>query len=833
MRPVATTPAVVIISIAIAMCPAPVLGAEAVATKTAILDEVAETYQPQRYANHVWTMVAAALVLAMQAGFLMLEAGLSRTASAINVAMKNLIDFIVAACFFYVLGFGLMFGASAGGWIGTTEFMPNAGADPWRHTFFVFQMVFAGTAATIVSGAVAERTRIYAYVIMTLVCVSLYTIGGHWAWGNLLDSTNGAWLADLGFVDFAGSTVVHATGGWLALAAAMVVGARRWRFGENARTFQPNNAAWATLGTLLLWIGWIGFNGGSTTAATPEFAHIVANTMVAGAFGGLTYILVGFVEDRGLLRPERPIVGVLAGLVAVTAGCQVLDQRGALVVGIGGALVAWLGVHLLEKLKIDDVVAAVPVHAFAGAFGTMALAVLAPPEALPAGGRWAQVQVQALGVAVFFAWAFGVGLTVLWCADAIWRAVERHNGHDPRGFRVDPDTEERGLNAEHGVTLGTAVVQDALRGMVEQGELRREISVDPGDENAEIAALVNRMRRSMLAVIDGIASNADALATAAERVVDVAGQVGAEAGKTRSGAETAETATARTAVAVEDVHASVRNVESDLAAVSDRASDIAGRVARASEATARIRDVAEQAGTRADETRTEAARASATTTTTAAHIDELQTLANRIGETAGSISDVAERTRIVALNASIEAKQAGEAGKGFGVVAQEVKKLSDKVDRAAGDIGDLARRISGGTGEAARTTRELSAVVERVEAAVRDTVEVARECSGLARDVEGTLSETDGAARAVAESVQSIHGHAEAAGGHADTAAGQAGSVRDEMDGLRRTAGRNDELARDLNAAAEDIRARIADLRRVTDQAGGGDGRRLVAAGEG
>ena len=799
---------------------APALALDGGATKTAILEGVAETYQPREYANHVWTMVAAALVLAMQAGFLMLEAGLSRTASAINVAMKNLIDFIVAVCFFYLIGFGLMFGDSLGGWVGGSLFAPNTMPEPWFYTFFVFQMMFAGTAATIVAGAVAERTRIYAYLIMTVVCLTLYTTAGHWVWGNLYNPSNTAWLAERGFVDFAGSTVVHSVGGWLALAGAIIVGARQGRFGDNPKTFQPNNAAWATLGTLLLWIGWIGFNGGSTTAATPEFAHIIANTMLAGAFGGLVYMLIGVVEDRGILRPERSITGVLAGLVAVTAGCQVLDQQGAVFVGLGGGVVAWLATHLLAALRIDDVVAAAPVHGFAGAWGTLALAGLAPTEALPAGTVGAQLAVQALGVGVYFAWTFGVGFVVLWMAHRIWCAVETAGGKPPQGFRVTPETEARGLNVEHGVTLGTAVVQDHLHRMVDEGRLREDIQVDPGDENAEIANLVNRLRQSMLAVIDGIASNADALAAAAERVIGAAEAVGQQAADTRAHAKTAESATTRAAQANDIVQVQVQRLETELARVTNKAGDIADRVSNASRSAADIRAVAERADTRADATRAEVARASSTSADADARIRALEDLARQIDGTANVIADVAKHTHMVALNATIEASQAGETGKSFAVVAEEVKNLSNKVDRAARDIGDLARQIATGTGEAADATRNIATVISSVEDAIGHTVEVAAECTRLANGIEASLQETGTAALEVAGSARTVQSTAAEVRERAAGAAAEGNAVSEEMVAVHDGATRNDDLARNLNQAATDIRARIVDLRRMRDAHG-------------
>ncbi|WP_251363626.1 ammonium transporter [Epibacterium ulvae] len=226
----------------------------------------------------------------MQAGFLLLEAGMARSKNSINVAQENVIDFIVSVSAFYLLGFGLMFGTSWAGLIGTDGFA-FAEADDWHYTFFVFQAVFAGTAATILSGAVTERMKFSAYFLVAIfVVIVIYPTSGHWSWGNLLHGDNPACLADKGFIDFAGSTVVHSVGAWVAFAGIVVLGARHGKFAPDgsANTLQGHSYVLATVGAIILWVGWIGFNGGSTTTADPAFAHIVLNTILAAYFGGVS-----------------------------------------------------------------------------------------------------------------------------------------------------------------------------------------------------------------------------------------------------------------------------------------------------------------------------------------------------------------------------------------------------------------------------------------------------------------------------------------------------------------------------------------------------------------
>ncbi len=251
----------------------------------------------QTNSDHIWTMTAAALVLMMQFGFLLLEAGMVRSKNSINVAQKNISDFFLAVVVFYLFGFGIMFGASESGWLGSvSELGMFNKMEEWPYTFFVFQAVFVGTAATIVSGAVAERMKFGGYLLISIVIAAfIYPVYGHWAWGNLLIGDNPAWLADAGFIDFAGSTVVHSVGAWVGLAGIVVMGARFGRFGKDGKPIeiQGYSTVLSAGGAIVLLVGWIGFNGGSTTAGTPDFARVVANTVIAAAFGGIAAMFIG------------------------------------------------------------------------------------------------------------------------------------------------------------------------------------------------------------------------------------------------------------------------------------------------------------------------------------------------------------------------------------------------------------------------------------------------------------------------------------------------------------------------------------------------------------
>lgn len=461
----------------------------------------------QTNSDHIWTMTAAALVLMMQFGFLLLEAGMVRSKNSINVAQKNISDFFLAVVVFYMFGFALMFGVSTNGWVGSLgELSLFDQMDEWPYTFFVFQAVFVGTAATIVSGAVAERMKFGGYLLMSCVIAALiYPIFGFWAWGNLLNGDNPAWLADAGFIDFAGSTVVHSIGAWVGLAGIVVMGARLGRFDKDGKpvNIQGYSTVLSAGGAIVLLVGWIGFNGGSTTAGTPDFARVVANTVIAAAFGGIAAMAIGRAYD-GLFNPTRSINGLLAGLVGITAGCFAVNPQGAAMIGlICGVIVVLSEETLLRIFKLDDAVGAVSVHGVAGAVGTILVAFFALPDQLVAATRWEQFLVQGQGVLAAFMWAFPLAFIVFKVTDMVI------------GLRVAPNEEHDGLNvAEHGASLGTGELQKVLAKMVTgDADLSTRLKVEPGDESGELAEMFNLLLSNLEKEAD--AKNKDMRARAA------------------------------------------------------------------------------------------------------------------------------------------------------------------------------------------------------------------------------------------------------------------------------------------------------------------------------
>jgi len=343
-----------------------VFGAEASGEAASAVEAAKEELQLN--INTVWTCIAAFLVFFMQAGFAMVEAGFTRAKNAVNILMKNLMDFSVGTIAFFLIGFGLMFGKS-NGLFGTTLF-GLSGVEPgsdWNWTFLIFQTVFAATAATIVSGAMAERTKFVGYLAYSFaITLFIYPIFGSWAWGGLLDG--GGWLEGLGFLDFAGSTVVHSVGGWLALAGAIVLGPRIGKYAPDGKpkAILGHNIPLAALGVFILWFGWFGFNPGSTTTGDGSIGYIAVTTNLAAAAGAIVAMSVSWMVMN---KPDASMAlnGALAGLVSITAPCDGVSPIGAILIGAtGGALVVGSVLFIDRILKIDDPVGAVSVHGVCG-----------------------------------------------------------------------------------------------------------------------------------------------------------------------------------------------------------------------------------------------------------------------------------------------------------------------------------------------------------------------------------------------------------------------------------------------------------------------------------
>lgn len=714
--------------------------------------------------NFVWIAIAAALVLLMQLGFMLLEGGSARSRHSVNVAQKNLADFAFSVTVFFLMGFTLMFGQSVGGWFGFSPgFVALPDVDANTAIFFVFQAMFCGTAATIMSGAIAERFSYTAYLAaIAFVALLIYPVFGHWAWGSLLLGDQSGVLERLGFIDFAGSTVVHSTGAWVALAAVIVVGPRIGRFAEDGSPIRLNghSALLASFGGLLLFVGWLGFNAGSTLAGGEDIGPILLNTVVAAVFGAVVGMVCGRTMD-GIFLPTRMVNGLIGGLVAITAGCAIVSPPAAAVLGVIGALVATWGEKFLENRGIDDVVGVVPVHGFAGVVGTIGLAFLAPIDALSSDSRLTQVMIQAGGVLACFLWVFPLSY-------AFFRLLDK-----VVPLRVCEDDERVGLNvSEHGVTLGTGAIQALVAKILESDLPAGErLDVEPGDEAAELAELFNRLLVQMetttlakaqmemeLAAADERATNREAAAIERwqtdrdlerEIVTEILaiaqavsrGDLDRRAEITRRAENLSRLgdginqlldhmaamvkSVMEGAAALRDQSRTQSTIATDLNATADR------QRARVTEATEQINDIAKVGRDTADQAQSSreaadkvaalASRGTSAAERSVAVMQDIRQRARRIAEITELIDEIASKTNLLAVNASVEAARAGVHGRGFAIVADEVRALSNSATDMAREIKDS---VAGATG------------------AINDGLEVIETTTGALADIEAAASHT-------------------------------------------------------------------------------------------
>jgi Amt family ammonium transporter len=390
----------------------------------------------------IWILLAAALVMFMQPGFALVESGFTRSKNTANILMKNLMDFSIGSLAFWLIGYTIMYGEDVGGFIGKASLFFNSdtiNGVPDKASL-MFQTVFAATAATIVSGAVAERTKFSAYLFFSVaITVIIYPISGHWVWG-------GGWLSELGFHDFAGSTVVHSVGAWVGLIGAAMVGPRIGKYDKagKPKAIPGSNLALGALGVFILWFGWFGFNPGSQLAAAGEenasaISHIFITTNLAAAAGAVTAMIITWMRYK---RPGLSITlnGALAGLVAITAGCDAVSPGGAVIIGIIAGIVLVYGVSFIDTvLKVDDPVGAISVHGLSGAAGTLLVGFFSTSEGLLYGHGASLLGVQAIGVLSIAAWAMGLGFIVFFI---LKKTI---------GIRVSRRIEEEGLDVyEHG-----------------------------------------------------------------------------------------------------------------------------------------------------------------------------------------------------------------------------------------------------------------------------------------------------------------------------------------------------------------------------------------------
>ena len=707
----------------------------------------------------MWLAIAATLVAGMQIGFLFLEAGFVRSKNSINVAMKNIADFVLAVIAFCFFGAAIMFASDSGGVFGFDSSLIGYGDDGAIVLFLLFQAFFCGTAATIVSGAIAERSHFSSYIVMTLPLTAvIYPIVGHWAWGSALPGGSGAgWLETRGFIDFAGSTVVHATGGAAALAILLILGPRRGRYRENneVEAVHGHSPVLAGGGALMLLVGWLGFNTGGLAPGTDEFSRALANTMFAASAGCIAACIVGRSFD-GFYRSDRMINGMLIGLVAITASAPFASATGALVLGaISGAVSILVSNWIERSLKLDDAVYAVTVHGVGGVLGTLAvpLVLRADQVALP---MMEQLAIQLLGVGAIVTTVFVPMLAIAFAMHAIGK------------LRVSEEMEDRGLNfAEHGALLGNVAMVKTLE-QINRGnaDLSTRIDYDPFEDGSEVAEALN-------VFLDRV--------EIAEREAQ---------GRIRQDQKRLEKMATRERARADEIEAVLRTFQDDFAALvrdlKSQASDLAeGSVQlshHADESSQMVGGVREQAiatvemaaqmsqgaellaqtlemvGEKVSHASAASGSAEEASRKGAEIASTLESSTREIGKLVALIKAISDKTGLVALNARIEAARAGEAGRGFSVVSEEIGALSRQAEEAseeiAGIVGSLVELIGSSIAQFRAidtdiaSVRSLSSEVERSVIAQRET---SQELSAMIADSRQHAESNGSAVQRVSE----------------------------------------------------------------------------------
>ena len=394
------------------------------------------------YVDSLWIVVAGILVMFMQPGFMLVETGFTRSKNSVNIVMKNFMDFSVGAVSYWAFGFALAYGGTTlGGFLAYGNFFLEGDAI----TYF-FQVVFAATAATIVSGAVAERTKFSAYLLFQpFICGVIYPIVTHWVWSGQ------GWLGDLGFIDFAGSGVVHMVGGFAALAGVQIVGPRIGKYDDNGnpQVIPGSSMVAGALGVFILWFGWYGFNVGSALAAVDvNLAAIAVTTTLSAAAGSITAMYTSMISGKP--NVGMTLNGALAGLVGITAGCANVNNLGAVLIGLVSGVLVVYSINFLEKRGLDDAVGAISVHGICGIWGVIAVAIFDTADGLFYGGGSSLFGPQLIGILAIGAWAYGTSFLVFKVIDSTV------------GLRVTAEEEIAGLDAsEHGTSAyGDFITKD-------------------------------------------------------------------------------------------------------------------------------------------------------------------------------------------------------------------------------------------------------------------------------------------------------------------------------------------------------------------------------------
>jgi len=716
--------------------------------------------------DRIWLINCVGLVLVMKAGFLLLEAGASRAKNAINAAFKNLAALCVAIVFFLTIGHHIAFGLA---WESGPDFTNDSILAASNDTILVllYQAVFCTTAAAIISGAVCERFSLKAYFLTCAFVAGLvYPVAASWVFGGLMSPDASALLADRGFVDWAGASVVHGVGSWVALAALIFVGPRRGRFDPETgrpRYLDGFSPVLSMVGTIMLLVGWIGFNGGSGLAFDGTVPKVVANTLLGGLWGG-TFAMIVVFAMRWKPHPNRAIEGAIAGLVSVTAAPHLLSLLSVLIVAsvaVGAALVVR---NILLRKRIDDVVNVVATHGMAGVVGTLAVAFAVPGEQLPAGSTLAQLGVQALGVVTIFAWAFGAAFIWFFLLSRVM------------AIRVNRLAERVGLNkSEHRVGFGADRFAAELEQLInDRSDPTRRISLPEGDQNERLGHLFNRMldelqeaHRATRDDLERKVSEAKAIATALDQVgdgdLDIRLEVETKPEEFRTiavgvnrlldilGLNIGQIASSANEVAVGCNN--LTRISNDLyersASQIDSVQAITFKLSSMADASELNASHADEALGVARESRVAAADVTSSLDNIKVAMEAIIESTSKIEPIVDLIEDIGFQTTLLALNASVVAARAGSHGKSFSVVADEVRKLANSVQSSASDIRAIVDTA----------TRSVDGGAQTIEVTVKHAANIgatAERVSNQIQEIHASSSELQGQLTGLGEVVAQI-----------------------------------------------------------------------------
>jgi ammonium transporter len=666
----------------------------------------------------MWTLLSAFLVFFMQAGFAMVEAGFTQAKNAGNIIMKNLMDFSVGSLIYWVLGFSIMFGVgnkfvSFNGFFLNDDFS-HLGLDIPLAAFWLFQVVFAGTAATIVSGAIAGRTKFNAYLICSLVISGfIYPVVGYWIWG-------GGWLGDM--IDFAGSTVVHSVGGWAALAGAMVLGPRIGKYNEDgsANKIPGHNLLMAALGVFILWFGWFGFNAGSTLAGTDlNIASIAMTTNLAAAAGASLALITSWFKS-GKADVGMTLNGALAGLVGITAGTANVNDFGAVAIGAMAGVVVVFAMDIIEGLHVDDPVGAVSVHGVCGIFGTLMVGIFATEGGLLYGGGIELFLVQLRGVVAVALWTFSLSYLLFKVIDLVI------------GLRVSNDEEIKGLDiSEHGSSsypdfgsLSGKVIEQVLLGLnkMAKGDFSTQLSLDGlNDSEDKLLNVFNRTNRKVKGLIGDLAKMINTLTS--------------YSGELSSAVEKSNLIAENTVANIDSMKVGIDQIS----AGSQQASALSQEAASKTEiGSSSLGDAILKMEEINDSVKEGVAA-----------INQLVGNSNEIEDIVKLINDIASQTNLLALNAAIEAARAGEKGRGFAVVAEEIRVLSRNTSQATDKIRDLIN-------ETQATSRKSLEAVTDVEEKALVGKSVIKNAGSVFRDIENCIVDAAANIQASSDDAQGL-----------------------------------------------------------------------------